>query len=92
MCPFNLLGGYFYFMAEFILTAGIFFMTILESCEQIKGSSPKKARKLAMKLVSSAVIEDNEFDIEAIKKGLGICYYNHILLELSNTFHIGKKK
>lgn len=67
-------------------------MTILEQCEKIKNSSPKEARLLAMKLVSSVEIGENEFDIESVKVCLGTSYYSHILTELSNKFHIGKKK
>lgn len=66
--------------------------TILQSCAIIKSSSPKEARLLAMKLVSQIVIDNNEFDIEAVKEGLGILYYNHIFNELSNIFNTGKKK
>lgn len=67
-------------------------MTILEDCKKIKGSLPKEADVLAMKLVSRVVIDNNQFDIEAVKEGLGEGYYNHVLTLLSNKFHIGKKK
>lgn len=79
-------------MCGIYLTGGEFFMTILEDCKKIKGSSPKEAENLAMKLVSRVVIDNNQFDIEAVKEGLGEGYYDYILTQLRNKFHIGKKK
>ena len=72
--------------------AGNILTTIKETCTLIKASEPKEAQKLAMKLISSSEIEANSFDVELIKEQLGVSYYNHILIELSNKFHIGKKK
>ena len=67
-------------------------MTPFDACVLINTSSPKEARKIALKLVSSLIIEGNLINIELVKKKLGIGYYNHILLELSVIFQTGKKK
>lgn len=67
-------------------------MTIREQCKKIYQSPHPEARIQALKLVSSTIIDGNQFDLEAVKEGLGAGYYEYICNELSNMFYKGKKK
>ena len=61
-------------------------MSITEACDEINKSSVKDARILAMKLISSIVIEENLDDKELVIERLGIKYYTYIQNELNQLF------